>query len=103
MERPRTTLRKAVKSSEVLFTGMCRFFFMKFELTKIRLRWKLVGEWYSSDAIASEEMLDPFANEWRVVARMPKRRYSVGVGVLNNLLYAIGEQDGISCLHLVEK
>ena len=37
MERPRTTLRKAVKSSEVLFTGMCRFFFIKFELTKICL------------------------------------------------------------------
>ena len=48
-------------------------------------------------------MLDPFANEWRVVARMPKRRYSVGVGVLNNLLYAVGGHDGVSYLNSVER
>ena len=51
-----------------------------------------VGGWCSGDAIASVEMFDPQSgsNEWKIVASMSKRRCGVGVGVLNNQIYAIG-------------
>lgn len=51
-----------------------------------------VGGWCSGDAIASVEMFDPQGgnNEWKIVASMSKRRCGVGVGVLNNQIYAIG-------------
>jgi hypothetical protein len=34
---------------------------------------------------------------------MFKRRCGVGVGVLNNLLYAVGGHDGVSYLNSVER
>lgn len=51
-----------------------------------------VGGWCSGDAIASVEMFDPqsSSNEWKIVASMSKRRCGVGVGVLNDQIYAIG-------------
>lgn len=51
-----------------------------------------VGGWCSGDAIASVEMYDPqsSSNEWKIMASMSKRRCGVGVGVLNNQIYAIG-------------
>jgi hypothetical protein len=48
-------------------------------------------------------MFDPQINEWRAVASMSKRRYGVGVGVLNNFLCAIGRHDGVSYLNSVER
>jgi hypothetical protein len=63
----------------------------------------VVGGWCSGDAIASVEMFDPSTNEWRAVAPMSKRRCGVGVGVLNNLLYAVGGHDGVSYLNSVER
>lgn len=35
-------------------------------------------------------MYDPLVGEWRMIAAMSTRRSSVGVGVLNGLLYAVG-------------
>lgn len=52
-----------------------------------------VGGWCSGDAISSVEMYDPQSrsNEWKIMASMSKRRCGVGVGVLNNQIYAIGK------------
>lgn len=40
-----------------------------------------------------------------MIATMSTRRSSVGVGVVNNLLYAVGGYDGVSrqCLSTVER
>ena len=63
-----------------------------------------VGGWCSGDAISSVEMYDPqTCNEWRTVAPMSKRRCGVGVGVLNQQIYAIGGHDGQSYLNSVER
>lgn len=64
---------------------------------------KIVGGWCSIDAIPSVEMFHPSTNELRTVAPMFKRRCGVGVGVLNNLLYAVGGHDGVSYLNSVEQ
>ena len=48
-------------------------------------------------------MFDSSSNEWIRVASMSKRRCGVGVGVLNNVLYAIGGHDGVSYLNSVER
>ncbi|CAF1238469.1 unnamed protein product [Rotaria sordida] len=70
---------------------------------KVKIWIKKFGGWCSGDAIASVEMFDPSSNEWRAVASMSKRRCEVGVGVLNNLLYAIGGHDSVSYLNSVER
>ena len=51
------------------------------------------------------QVFDPRLNEWSPIASMSVRRSSVGVGVLKNFLYAIGEYDGASrqCLSSVER
>lgn len=36
------------------------------------------------------KVFDPKLQEWRMIANMSTRRSSVGVGVLNNLLFAVG-------------
>ena len=45
-----------------------------------------------------------FHREWRPIANMSTRRSSVGVGVLNGFIYAVGGYDGNSrqCLASVE-
>jgi hypothetical protein len=48
-------------------------------------------------------MFDSSTNDWTEVASMFKRRCGVGVGVLNNLLYAVGGHDGVSYLNSVER
>lgn len=57
--------------------------------------------------LSSAEALDTRAEEeaWRPVASMSTRRSSVGVCVLDGLLYAVGGYDGASrqCLHTVER
>lgn len=65
--------------------------------------YEIVGGWCSGDAIASVEMYDSTSNEWKAAAPMSKRRCGVGVGVLNNLLYAVGGHDGVSYLNSVER
>jgi hypothetical protein len=48
-------------------------------------------------------MFDPLTNEWRAVTSMSKRRYGMGIGVLNNFLYAVGGHDGVRYLNSVER
>ncbi len=64
-----------------------------------------IGGWCSGDAISTVEMFDPLSsnNEWKIVASMSKRRCGVGVGVLNQQVYAVGGHDGISYLNSVER
>ncbi|VDD82029.1 unnamed protein product [Mesocestoides corti] len=90
MQGPRTRPRKPVAFGEALFA---------------------VGGWCSGDAIASAERYDPRTHEWTLVAPMNKQRCGVGVGVVNDLLYAVGghdgqsylNSDGVTCLNLVER
>ena len=47
---------------------------------------------------------DPQTNQWsNEIAPTSSCRTSVGVAVLDGCLFAVGGQDGISCLNLVEK
>jgi len=47
---------------------------------------------------------DPQTNQWSSdVAPTSSCRTSVGVAVLDNSLYAVGGQDGVSCLNFVER
>lgn len=82
MQGPRTRPRKPVPCGEALFA---------------------VGGWCSGDAIASAERYDPRTHEWTLVSAMNKQRCGVGVGVVNDLLYAVGGHDGQSYLNSVER
>lgn len=57
-----------------------------------------VGGFDGSTGLKSAEKFDPATQEWRAVASMTTRRSSVGVGVLNGLLYAVIVQTKISDL-----
>jgi hypothetical protein len=47
---------------------------------------------------------DPQTNQWSAeVAPTSSCRTSVGVAVLDGYLYAVGGQDGVSCLNHVER
>ena len=47
---------------------------------------------------------DPQTNQWSSdVAPTTSCRTSVGVAVMDGYLYAVGGQDGVSCLNFVEK
>ncbi|VDN23445.1 unnamed protein product [Dibothriocephalus latus] len=47
---------------------------------------------------------DPHTNLWSAdVAPTNTCRTSVGVAVLDSFLYAVGGQDGVTCLNLVER
>jgi Kelch motif. len=48
-----------------------------------------VGGFDGSTGLNSAEMYDPRTHEWRMIAPMSTRRSSVGVGVVNGLLYAV--------------
>lgn len=50
-----------------------------------------VGGWCSGDAISMVERFSPHTDEWKVVSTMSKRRCGVGVAVLGDVMYAIGE------------
>jgi len=57
-----------------------------------------------STGLNSAEMFDPHGkNEWINIAPMSTRRSSVGVGVVNSRLFAVGGYDGQSrnCLSSV--
>ena len=50
------------------------------------------------------ERYDPQTNQWSAeVAPTSSCRTSVGVAVLDGFLYAVGGQDGVSCLNHVER
>lgn len=49
-----------------------------------------VGGFDGSTGLNSAEMYDPRNHEWHLIAPMSTRRSSVGVGVVNSLLYAVG-------------
>ena len=54
--------------------------------------------------LMGECRFDPQTNQWsNDVAPTSSCRTSVGVAVLDTCLFAVGGQDGISCLNLVEK
>lgn len=57
-----------------------------------------MGGFDGSTGLNSAEMYDPRNHEWRVIAPMSTRRSSVGVGVVNGLLFAVGGYDGASRL-----
>lgn len=44
----------------------------------------------SRQCLASVERYDLSTNTWRIVSEMSARRSGAGVGVLDNLLYAVG-------------
>lgn len=47
---------------------------------------------------------DPQTNQWSgEVAPTSSCRTSVGVAVLDSYMYAVGGQDGVSCLNFVER
>ena len=47
---------------------------------------------------------DPQTNQWSSdVAPTSSCRTSVGVAVLDDFMYAVGGQDGVSCLNFVER
>lgn len=48
-----------------------------------------MGGFDGSTGLNSAEMYDPRTQEWHMIACMSTRRSSVGVGVVNNLLYAV--------------
>lgn len=44
--------------------------------------------------MASVECYNPLTDTWTAVAEMSARRSGAGVGVVNNILYAVGGHDG---------
>ena len=82
VQGPRTTPRRPMRSEEMMFA---------------------LGGWCSGDAISLVECFNSQTEEWKVMATMSKRRCGVGVGVLQDLLYAIGGHDGSSYLNSVER
>lgn len=63
----------------------------------------VVGGWCTGDAISTVEAYDSSANQWRLMERMNKSRCGVGVGVVKNMIYAVGGHDGIYYLNTVER
>lgn len=56
----------------------------------------------SRQCLASVERYNPSNDTWNKVADMSARRSGAGVGVLNNVLYAVGGHDGPSVRKTVE-
>lgn len=63
-----------------------------------------MGGFDGSTGLNSAEVFDPKLQEWRMIAAMSVRRSSVGVAVLNNMIWACGGYDGSTrqCLSSVE-
>lgn len=65
--------------------------------------------WINTNSIflppsAGSVRYDPKTNQWSSdVAPTSTCRTSVGVAVLGGYLYAVGGQDGVSCLNIVER
>lgn len=64
----------------------------------------LIGGHDGSSYLNSVECYDPKSDQWNCsVAPTGCCRTSVGVTVLGNYIYAVGGQNGVSCLSLVER
>ncbi len=64
----------------------------------------LLGGHDGSSYLNSVERYDPKTNQWSgAVAPTTSCRTSVGVGVLDGHMYAVGGQDGVCCLDIVER
>jgi kelch-like protein 2/3 len=50
----------------------------------------------------SVECYNPSLDKWSSVAKMSNRRYNIGVGVLDGIMYAIGGYNGLIPLKSVE-
>lgn len=53
-----------------------------------------VGGFDGATGLSSAEYYDPKTDKWTFIESMSTRRSSVGVGVINNQLYAVGGYDG---------
>lgn len=60
-----------------------------------------MGGFDGSTGLNSAEMYDPRTREWRMIAPMSTRRSSVGVGVVNGLLYAVSLCSVMARLYVV--
>lgn len=73
--------------SELVYLSYCFFFFFCIIISIFNC--SQVGGFDGSTGLNSAEMYDPHTHEWRMIAPMSTRRSSVGVGVVNGLLYAV--------------
>ncbi|KAL5961751.1 Kelch-like protein diablo [Taenia solium] len=63
----------------------------------------VVDGWFSGDAIAFVERYDPCSHVWSLLAPKYGQHCGVGVGVITDLLCAVGGHDGQSYLHIMER
>lgn len=81
-----------------------RLFFTPSDYSISELYTFFTGGHDGSSYLNSVERYDPKTNEWSSnVAPTSSCRTSVGVGVLEGCIYAVGGQDGVSCLNIVER
>ena len=56
----------------------------------------------NSNVTSSVERYNPYEDEWTVLPNMREPRSGMGVGVLDNVLYAVGGDDSIRYLNSIE-
>ncbi|XP_016658269.1 nuclear pore complex protein Nup98-Nup96-like isoform X2 [Acyrthosiphon pisum] len=61
-----------------------------------------ISQFRENNYLNSVEVFNFGSQQWRMVTSMSNKRSNFGVGVLNNLLYAVGGFNGSSCLKFVE-
>jgi len=62
-----------------------------------------VGGRNGSTYLSAVESHDPVANSWSTRAAIPTGRAGLGVGVISNLFYAIGERNSASVVTTNER
>ena len=62
----------------------------------------IIGLASTGESLSTVEMYDPVTRKWRPSAGMTTQRSRVGVGVVDDVLYAIGGYDGRQRLDTVE-
>ncbi|RXM31857.1 Kelch-like protein 20, partial [Acipenser ruthenus] len=113
MQGPRTRSRKPIRCGEVLFAvgGWCS----GDAISSVERydpqtnEWRMVASMSKRRcgvgvSVLDDLLYDPKTNQWSSdVAPTSTCRTSVGVAVLGGYLYAVGGQDGVSCLNIVER